>query len=105
MTASGSILLFGDSSDPPGPIIRNFLSKSKSSKNARHFIQNVMDAVGYEVQMLLPHERSSVGMIHNILDLQECFDSDRDRYGIARTILLFVARIGELILYVSHLMT
>jgi hypothetical protein len=102
MTASGSILLFGDSSDPPVPIIRQLLSKSRSSKNTQVFIQNAVDAVGQEIQKMPPQERNSVGMIHSILDLQECFDNNRDRFGIARTILLFVARIGELILYVHR---
>jgi hypothetical protein len=100
MTAN-RILLFGDSSDAPIPLIRQLLAKSRYSKNTRVFIQNVVDAVGREVQKLTPLERDTIGMIHSIQDLQECVDSKRDRFGIARTILLFVARAGELILYVK----
>lgn len=99
--AANRILLFGDSSDAPIPIIRQLLAKSRSSKNTQTFIQNVVDAVGVEVQRFTPLERDTVGMIHSIQDLQECVDNKNDRFGIARTILLFVARVGELILYVK----
>lgn len=100
--AASRILLFGDSSDPPLPIIRQFLAKSRSSKNTQLFIQNVVDAVGREIQDLPLQERDTIGMIHSLQDLQECFEGNRDRFGIARTTLLFVARIGELILYVKN---
>jgi hypothetical protein len=100
MTAN-RILLFGDSSDAPIPLIRQLLAKSRHSRNTQVFIQNVVDAVGREVEKLTPLERDTVRMINSIQDLQECVESKRDRFGIARTILLFVARVGELILYVK----
>jgi Starter unit:ACP transacylase in aflatoxin biosynthesis len=99
--AANRILLFGDSSDAPIALIRQLLAKSRHSKSTKLFIQNVVDAVGREAQELTPQERDSVGMIHSIQDLVECVDSNKDRFGIARTILLYVARTGELILYVK----
>jgi hypothetical protein len=98
--AMNRILLFGDSSDAPIPLVRQLLAKSRNSKSIRLFIQNVVDTVGREVRNFTPEERDSVGMVHSIQDLQECVEANRDRFGIARTILLLVARIGELILYV-----
>ncbi len=99
--AVNRILLFGDSSDSPSPLIRQLLAKSRHSKNTKLFIQNVVDAVGREVQKLTPLERDDIGMVHSLQDLVECIDDNRDRFGIARSVLLFVARTGELILYVN----
>lgn len=96
------ILLFGDSADAPGALTRQLLAKSRHSKNTQLFIQNAVEAVGQEIQTLTPPERDAIGMVHSIQDLQECYESKRDVLGIARTVLLFIARVGELILYVKN---
>ena len=96
--AANCILLFGDTSDAPVALIRQLLAKSRCSKNTQSFIHNAVEAVGREIQTLPPSERDSIGVIHSIQDLQECYECERDHFGIARTVLLFVARIGELIL-------
>ena len=95
--APNRILLFGDSADAPVALIRQLLGKSQHSKHVQRFIRVAIEAVGREIQML-PQERDTMGVIHNIRDLQECYESNKDSFGIARTVLLFVARIGELIL-------
>lgn len=99
--ASNRILMFGDTADAPVALIRQLLAKSRCSKNTQLFIQNAVEAVGREIQTLPPPQRNSVGVIHNIQDLQECYECKRDHFGIARTVLLFVARVGELILWVK----
>jgi hypothetical protein len=99
--AANRILLFGDSADAPVALIRELLAKSQHSKNTQLFIQNAVEAVGREIQTLPPPERDAMGMIHSIQDLQDCYESKRDPFGIAQAVLLFVARIGNLILYVQ----
>ena len=59
-----------------------------------------MEAVGREIQTLHPPERDAIGIFHTIQDLQECYEYKRDPFNIAHIVLNFVARIGELILYV-----
>lgn len=100
--AANRILLFGDTADAPVALIRQLLVKSRCSKNAQLFIHNAVDAVGQEIQTLPPSERDAIGVVHSIQDLQECYQGNRDHFGIARTVLLFVARVGELILYVKR---
>jgi len=96
--APNRILLFGDSADAPATLIRQLLGKSQHSKHVQRFIQIAVEAVGREIQILSPPERNAMGVIHNIRDLQECYEDKKDSFGIAQTVLLFVARIGELIL-------
>ena len=99
--AANRILLFGDSADAPVVLIHQLLAKSRHSENTQLFLQNAVEAVGREVQKLTPPERDVMGMVYSIQDLQECYENKRDSLGIARTVLLFMARIGELILYVK----
>ena len=99
--AANRILLFGDSADAPVALIRELLAKSRHSKNAQLFIRSAVDAVGREIHTLPPPEREAMGMVHSLQDLQDCFDSKRDPFGIAQAVLLFIARIGNLILYVQ----
>ena len=101
--AGNRILLFGDSTDAPIPSIRQLLVKARTAENAQTFIRHAVDTVGQEVEKLTPSERRAIGPVHSIQDLQECFAGNRDHYGVARMVLLFVARIGELIMYVKSI--
>jgi hypothetical protein len=98
--AANRILLFGDSADAPVALIRELLAKSRHSTNTQLFVQNAVEAVGREIETLPPPERNIMGAIHSIQDLQDCYERKRDPFGIAQAVLLFVARIGNLILYV-----
>ncbi|KAL1961387.1 hypothetical protein VTO42DRAFT_115 [Malbranchea cinnamomea] len=97
--AAQRIILFGDQTDPPVPMIRRLVEKSRYSKNLQTFFRSAVDAVQLEVIKLTPAERESVGSFQNIQDLAECFTANSDRYGIAQMALVFMARIGELILH------
>lgn len=99
--AVNRILLFGDSADAPVALIREFLAKFRSSTNTQLFVQNAVEAVGREIETLPSPERDIMGTIHSIQDLQDCYESKKDPFGIAQAVLLFVARIGNLILYVQ----
>jgi hypothetical protein len=96
--AANRILLFGDSADAPVALIRQLLAKARHSKNTQLFIQNVVEAVGREIQTLPPSERDAIGVFHSIQDLQESCENKRDPFNVAQIVLNFVARIGELIL-------
>jgi hypothetical protein len=100
MMDANRILLFGDSADAPVALIRQLVAKSRHSKNTQLFIQNSVEAVGREIQTLPPPERDAIGIFHSIQDLKECSENNRDPFNIAYIVLNFVARIGELILYV-----
>ena len=92
------ILFFGDTTDPPSPLIRQLLAKSRNSRNTQLYIQKAVEAVGREIERLPAVERDAIGVIHSIQDLQEYFENDKDPYNVARFVLTFVARVGELIL-------
>lgn len=98
--AATRIFLFGDQADAPISMIRRVVEKSCQSKNLQSFLRSAMDAVGLEAINLTHTERETIGSCGDIQDLEDSFTSKRDRFGIAQMVLIFVARIGELILYV-----
>ena len=98
--AAQKILLFGDQTDTPIPMIRHVIEKSRHSKNLQLFLQSAIDNVQLEVTKLTPAERDTLGSFHSVQDLTECYKNKKDRFGIAQMVLIFIARIGELILYV-----
>jgi hypothetical protein len=99
--AANRVLFLGDSADAPVALIQQLLAKSRHSRNIQLFIHGAVEAVGRESKTLTPAERDTIGVIHSIQDLEDCYDGGRDRFGIARTVLIFIARVGELILYVK----
>ncbi|RYP11137.1 hypothetical protein DL765_007886 [Monosporascus sp. GIB2] len=97
--AAQQVLLFGDQADAPIPMIRRVVEKSRHSKNLESFLQSAIDNVQLEVAKLTPAERDTVGSFHSVQDLTTALTSKTDRYGIAQMVLVFIARIGELILH------
>ncbi|KAK2801683.1 Type I Iterative PKS [Onygenales sp. PD_10] len=93
------IILFGDQTDPPVPMIRRLVEKSRHSKNLQSFLRSTVDAVQLELIKLTPTERESVGSFQSVQELAESFSANNDRFGIAQMALVFMARIGELILH------
>lgn len=96
------ILLFGDQADAPVPMIRRLVERAHTSTNLQSFLQSSIDSVQLEVSKLLPEERESIGSFRDVQDLVVSFSKGIDRFGIVRMVLVFIARIGELILYVFH---
>lgn len=97
------ILLFGDQADAPIPMLRPVLAKSRQSENIHNFLQSAIDVIQLEVAKLTSAERESLGSFYSVQDLIECLANKRDRFGIAQMVLVFIARIGELILYVDRI--
>lgn len=98
--AAQRILLFGDQTDTPIPMIRRVLEKSRHSKNLQLFLQSAIDTIQLEVAKLTPAERDSLGSFHSVQDLTERYKTKQDRFGIAQMLLVYIARIGEFIAYV-----
>jgi len=98
--AAQKIFLFGDQADAPIPMIRRVIERSRESKHLQSFLQSAIDTVQLEVLNLTQVERNTVGSFHSVQDLAERYTNKDDRFGIAQMVLVFIARIGELILYV-----
>lgn len=96
------VLLFGDQADAPVPMIRRLVGRAHTSTNLQSFLQGSIDSVQLEVSKLLPEERESIGWFRDVQDLVASFSKGLDRFGIVQMVLVFIARIGELILYVFH---
>ncbi|KAH8592115.1 hypothetical protein B0O99DRAFT_689896 [Bisporella sp. PMI_857] len=96
-----TILLYGDQADAPIPMIRRVVERARHSQNLQLFLQSAIDTVQLEVIKLSPAERDTIGSFHNVQDLAERFTNGHDRFGIAQMVLVFIARIGELILHVE----
>ncbi|RYO88710.1 hypothetical protein DL764_008697 [Monosporascus ibericus] len=99
--AAQQILLFGDQADAPIPMIRRLTEPSRQSKNLESFLQSAIDNVQLEVAKLTPAEQDTLGSFHSVQDLTAALENETDRHGIAQMVLIFIARIGELILQVT----
>ncbi|RYP85130.1 hypothetical protein DL769_001034 [Monosporascus sp. CRB-8-3] len=99
--AAQQILLFGDQADAPIPMIRRLTEPSRQSKNLESFLQSAIDNVQLEVAKLTPAEQDTLGSFHSVQDLTAALENETDRHGIAQMVLIFIARIGDLILQVT----
>jgi hypothetical protein len=98
--AAQQILLFGDQADAPIPMIRRLQQKSGQSKNLDNFLQSAVDNVQLEVAKLTSAEQDTIGSFQSVQDLTTALVDKTDRHGIAQMVLVFIARVGELILCV-----
>lgn len=96
--AAQQIFLFGDQADAPIPMIRRLAGPARQSKTLETFLQSALDNVQLEVAKLTPAEQNTLGSFHSLPDLVAVLEDKSDRHGIAQMVLVFLARIGELIL-------
>lgn len=97
-----NFLLFGDQTVEKLPAIRKLVSHASSSRLVQRFLREVCDAVQLEVSRLPVHseQRSNIGNFDSILRLAEDNDRLEEPSEIIATVLMHIARVGELILYV-----
>jgi hypothetical protein len=92
------MLLFGDQTVEPYPLVWEVVSEAKKSLLLRTFLRNVTDALQIEVATLDPTERASFREFTSVIQLAEYYREGDDELGIAHGVLICVARIGKLIL-------
>ncbi|KYK61102.1 polyketide synthase [Drechmeria coniospora] len=96
-----NFLFFGDQTVEKLPAIRQLVRLAPSSRLVQRFLRQACDAVQVEVGQLPTHadQRSNIGNFDSILRLAEDNDQRGAPSEIVATVLMNIARIGELILY------
>lgn len=93
-------LLYGDQTVEKLPAIKLLVEYSRTSEVIRRFLRDACDAVQYETTKLRPDERSNITDFDSLLQLAEENDKSDSPSEIVATVLMNVARLGELILWV-----
>lgn len=95
-----NLLLFGDQTVEKLSSIKSLVRNSKKSHNARAFLQQATDILQLELAKLNAEERGWDHEIGSLLGLAEANFHQDEANGILATVLMFIGRVGELIVYV-----
>lgn len=98
------VLLFGDQTVDKLPAIRSLVIHARESSLLKKFLRSACDIVQIEVSRLRLHERRNIDDFDSLLALAEDNSKRQDPNEIVATVLMGVARLGELIWYVFYSM-
>ena len=102
---STNLLLFGDQTVEKLSAIQSLVRHSKTSHTAREFLQRATDVVQLEFSRLSAEERGRPLEIQSLLGLAEENIKRTEPNGIVATVLMYIGRLGELIVYASKITT
>lgn len=97
-----TLLFFGDQTVDKLPAIQKLVAYSRTSRLIRQFLREACDAVQLEIVQLLPNERANIGDFDHLLRLAEDNARSNEHNEVIATVLMNIARLGELILCVRH---
>lgn len=97
------LLLYGDQTVEKLPAIRALVEYSRTSFVIRRFLRDACDAIQLEMSSLHPEERLHIKEFDSLLRLAEDNARSDTPSEIVATVLMNVARLGELILCVPEL--
>lgn len=92
------LLLYGDQTVSKLPAIQELFEHARGSSHVQHFIRDACDIVQIELSKLSPDERSNIKDFDNLLALAEDNARREEPNEMVATILMGVARLGEMIL-------
>lgn len=95
-----NFLFFGDQTVEKLPAIQQLVGHSTSSRLVRQFLREACDAVQLEICQLHLEERSKLPNFDSLLRLAEENARSEEPDEVIATVLMNVARMGELILLV-----
>lgn len=102
-SSAAHLLLYGDQTVEKLPAIRALVEYSRTSCVIRRFLRDACDAVQLEMTHLRPEERLHIKEFDSLLRLAEDNARSDTPSEIVATVLMNVARLGELILCVPEL--
>ena len=92
------LFLFGDQTVDFYASIRNVVIQSRNSPLLRSFLQEATDRVQVEAAKLDADERTAFASFTNLLGLAEEYAAKEDNAVLVQTVLMCIARLGELIM-------
>lgn len=97
-----TLLFFGDQTVEKLPAIKQLVVHSRTSHLVRRFLREACDVLQLETSQLLPKERTNIRDFDSLLRLAEDNATSDEPNEIIATVLLNVARLGEMIMYVCR---
>ncbi|KAL8696326.1 MAG: hypothetical protein Q9224_002852, partial [Gallowayella concinna] len=97
-----NLLLFGDQTVEKLSSIQALVRNSKKSSIAKSFLQQSTDVLQLEFSKLGTEERQWPYEIHSLLGLAEQNIKEPDANGIIATVLMYIGRLGELIIFAEE---
>jgi hypothetical protein len=98
---SNHVLLYGDQTVEKLPAIRALVQLAQSSAVLRRFLRDACDIIQVEISQLRPDEKANIKDFDSLLQLAEDNAKSEKPSEIVATILMNVARLGEVIRFVS----
>ncbi|EKG09635.1 Beta-ketoacyl synthase [Macrophomina phaseolina MS6] len=94
------LLIFGDHASEKLPSIQDLVRQSKSSPNARRFLQEATDVVQLEYSKISNREHGWKGSFDSLLALAE--ENTGNPNGMLAAVLMCIGRLGKLIVYAEN---
>ena len=100
MAAPSKVLLFGDQTVDPSPVIKQLHRQSKDSVVLRSFFQQSCDALRQEIASYESSERSTFPFFDSIQGLTDAYSQNGSPNEAISTALLCISQLGLLLMYV-----
>lgn len=101
--ATQNVLLFGDQTTETLASIQNLARQSKKSPSLHRFLREATDFIQTHSAVLEPSERQRFYSFETLLDLAEEYAKQEIPDDLLATILSYVSRLGELLMYVASI--
>lgn len=92
-----NLVLFGDQTVEKLSSIQALVRNSKTSAGARRLLQEATDILQLNFSRLNKEDRAWNHEIHTLLGLAEDNIAEENPNGVIATVLMFIGRLGELI--------
>ena len=92
------VILFGDQMLDSLPVVRGLVSRSRKRPLVRRFLQEATDVMHVEVSQFQSHEQEHFFEFETLLSLAETNAALTQPNGFVNTTLMYIARLGYLIL-------
>lgn len=99
MALANKILLFGDQTLDPNPLITALCRSSKDSITLAAFFEKTSDALRQELALAQPSDRLTFPLFSSISGLCEAYSRGADPDVAVATVLLCVYQLGLLLAY------
>ena len=94
MTLPTKLVLFGDQTVDPCPIIKQLCRQSRESVTLQVFFRNTYNAVRQEIALSEKPDRSLFPSFDSILSLAETYSKSNSPEEAVTTVLLCIAQLG-----------
>lgn len=98
MSTKTSVLVFGDQTQDPCPLIKDLIRRSRHSPAAQTFLQSASDALRHDISNLSRIERDAFHSCYSIADLADKYAESGLLDTAVATVLHCVSQLGNLVM-------